>query len=78
MEDALPREREDATIRVWDARTGEEQLALKGHTEAVISVDFSADGEVIVSRSRGCGDGQRIWNASTGQPLEGFDLVTVP
>ena len=42
----------DHTIRIWDARTGEEVIEpLKGHTKYVSSVSFSPDGTHIVSGS---------------------------
>ena len=45
----------DNTIRLWNARTGEEVIKpLKGHTDYVFSVGFSSDGAHIVS---GSGDG---------------------
>ena len=43
----------DRTARVWDAETGTEKLALKGHTGRVTSVAFSPDGKRIVT---GAGD----------------------
>jgi WD40 repeat protein len=42
----------DNTIRIWDARTGEEVVKpLKGHTSGVTSAGFSPDGNHIVSGS---------------------------
>jgi eukaryotic-like serine/threonine-protein kinase len=38
-------------VKVWDARTGAELLALKGHTGSVASASFSADGSRIVTGS---------------------------
>src|SRR5947207_7964052 len=35
----------DKTVRVWDAKTGEELLTLKGHTHGLHSVAFSPDGK---------------------------------
>src|SRR5258708_7837645 len=64
----------DRTIRIWEARTGEEVVEpLKGHTNRVQSVAFSPDGTHIVS---GSGDQTiRIWDARTGEevvePLKG-------
>ena len=41
----------DKTVKVWDARTGQELLSLKGHTSVVCAVAFSPDGTRIVSGS---------------------------
>ena len=38
-------------LRIWDATTGQETLAIKGHTAQVASVAFSPDGKRIVSGS---------------------------
>src|SRR5262249_57121769 len=56
---------ENETVKVWDAQTGKETLALKGHTHWVSSVAFSADGRRIASGS----DDKtvRVWDAQTGQ-----------
>jgi WD40 repeat protein/Tfp pilus assembly protein PilF len=57
----------DQTVRVWDAGTGQELLALMGHTEPVLSVAFSPDGRRLAS---GSGDQTvRVWDAGTGQEL---------
>src|SRR5258705_6216003 len=58
----------DRTIRIWEARTGEEVVEpLKGHTGWVQSVAFSPDGTHIVS---GSGDETiRIWDARTGEEV---------
>jgi eukaryotic-like serine/threonine-protein kinase len=62
-----------ATIKVWDATSGQEILTLKGHTDDVWSVAFSADGLRIASASR---DGTvKVWgSAINGQimPLNGW------
>lgn len=41
----------DATVRVWDAETGEALRTLTGHSRDVSSVAFSPDGNVIASGS---------------------------
>ena len=58
-------------LRLWDADTGTEKLALKGHTGLVNSVAFSPDGKRIVT-----GGGNpfnpfkpgevKVWDAETG------------
>jgi len=57
----------DATVRVWDAATGQELLCLRGHEDWVKSVAISADGRRIISGS----DDKtvRVWDATTGQEL---------
>ena len=41
----------DNTVKVWDAASGQETLALNGTPVAVNSVAFSPDGRRIVSGS---------------------------
>jgi WD40 repeat protein len=55
------------TVKVWDAETGQELLALTGHLDLVTSVCLSADGKRIVSGS----DDKtvKIWDAEKGQEL---------
>lgn len=38
---------EDSTIKIWDWETGECERTLKGHTKAVMDVDFDAKGELL-------------------------------
>jgi WD40 repeat protein len=48
------------TVRLWDVASGEETLALVGHTSYVYSVAFSPDGNKLVSSSF---DGTvSVWN----------------
>ena len=52
---------------VWDATTGREIHALKGHTTTVRSVHWSPDGRRLVSGS----DDRtvRVWDSKTGREL---------
>jgi WD40 repeat protein/predicted Ser/Thr protein kinase len=60
---------EDPTAKVWAAGGGMEALTLEGHTNAVTSVDFSADGRLVLSGSY---DGTaRVWDVRTGQGISG-------
>ena len=58
---------DDASVRVWDPKTGECMLKLAGHTGWVLGVAWSPNGSNLVS---GGGDNAvRIWDAQTGECL---------
>ena len=57
----------DQSVRVWDAKTGDQLRELQGHTGFVTSVAFSPDGNQIVSGSRD--QSVRVWDAKTGDQL---------
>ncbi len=57
----------DATAKIWNAATGEELHALKGHRSYVMGAAWSRDGKRIVT---GSSDGTaRVWDAGTGRFL---------
>jgi WD40 repeat protein len=56
---------EDQTVRIWDARTGQEAAILKGHTGAIRDVAFSPDGLRLASAS--IDQTVKVWDAKTGQ-----------
>ena len=56
-----------ATVKVFDAVTGQELLNLRGHRPSVRRVAFSPDGKRIVSHeSRGT---MKVWDANTGEEM---------
>jgi tetratricopeptide (TPR) repeat protein len=52
-------------VTVWNAETGQETLALKGHVNDVVSVVFSPDGTRLASATEG--GTLKLWDAVTGQ-----------
>jgi WD40 repeat protein len=55
----------DNTVRLWDASTGRERRALKGHSSFVSTVAFSPDGRLLATGSKDTT--LRLWDASTGK-----------
>jgi WD40 repeat protein len=58
---------DDATIRLWNANTGEQIRALREHDKAVYSLAWSPEGRTLASGS----DDKRIrlWDSDTGKSL---------
>jgi WD40 repeat protein/serine/threonine protein kinase len=56
----------DRTAKLWDARTGRQQLELKGHSREIESVAFSPDGTRVVTGS--WDRTAKVWDAHTGAP----------
>src|SRR5260370_6022930 len=55
----------DATIKLWDAATGQLQATLTGHTAVINALDFAPDGRTLATG--GAHKTIRIWDLSTGQ-----------
>jgi WD40 repeat protein len=54
-----------AELKIWNATTGQELLALEGHGDSLLTVAFSPNGQRLASGGR---DGRlKVWNAITGQ-----------
>ena len=63
----------DNTVIIWDATTGDKVSELKGHSNRVLSVAWSAKGDKIVSGAgnprTGGGPELIIWDATTGNKM---------
>jgi WD40 repeat protein/TPR repeat protein len=57
----------DNTARIWNAATGRQLTQLNGHTELVLSAEFSPDARRIATASDD--KTARIWDAVSGQQL---------
>ena len=55
----------NAAIKVWDASTGERLLNVTAHTQTIAGLEFTPDGQQLVSTSY---DGTiKLWKADTGE-----------
>src|SRR5262249_11776709 len=61
----------DNSVRVWDAQTGQELHILKGHTDQVLRVAYSADGKRLATASSD--NTVKVWDAETGEKLFSFE-----
>lgn len=53
----------DQTVKVWDIKSGMENLTLRGHTSWVMGVAFSPDGTTLATASL---NSVKVWDAATG------------
>jgi WD40 repeat protein len=58
---------QDRVVIIWDARTGEAEFVLHGHTDRVNSISFSADGVLLASG--GQDRSIHVWDTITGALL---------
>jgi WD40 repeat protein len=57
----------DKTVKLWDARIGEDLLSLEGHKEAVRAVHYRPDGRRLASASE---DGTvKVWDVESGEEV---------
>jgi hypothetical protein len=59
-------------IKLWDPRTGENVLTLRGHTSGVASLDISRDGRQVASGS--IDYSARIWSIEVHEGEDAFEL----
>ena len=75
---ALASGSDDKTIKLWDVNTGNLLQTLEGHSNSVLSVAYSPDGQTVASGSRD--STIKLWNVKTGKLLQTFtdhsDFVT--
>jgi len=62
-----PQDTSDFTVRLWDVASGQEVLALPGHTKDIHALAFSPDGSLLASAS--IDTTVRVWDVRTGQLL---------
>jgi WD40 repeat protein/3',5'-cyclic AMP phosphodiesterase CpdA len=61
----------DGSVWLWEAETGQQLRALRGHRGSVLGVAFSPDGRLLAG---GGEDGTvRLWEAATGRQLHALD-----
>jgi WD40 repeat protein len=68
----------DETARLWDAATGKQIRAFKGHEDAVYSVVFSPDGARVLTRSLEIDMTACLWDAATGWEIRAFKGRDLP
>ena len=55
----------DYKSKLWDVETGQEYTTLKGHSAEVVSLNFCAEGDKLISGS--FDSTGKIWDIRTGQ-----------
>jgi WD40 repeat protein/serine/threonine protein kinase len=58
----------DKTVKIWNARNGQELFTLRGHTDVVNSVAFSPDSKQLATASQEV----KVWHAGTGREILTF------
>lgn len=69
----------DPHLRIWDTATAQELMRLELGT-GVDSVDFSPDGQYLLTSGCSCGFSPppRLWDATTGQEIRRFEGHSAP
>lgn len=59
--------RSDYNSTIWDLKTGKEIATLRGHSDQILTADFSPDDSLIVTASQD--KTARVWNVETGTQI---------
>lgn len=65
---------DDNSIHLWDAVSGQPGATISGHTAAISSLRFTADGSKLISGS--LDKSVRIWSLPEGKPIARIDTPT--
>src|SRR5262249_49126814 len=63
--------RQVKTVRIWDAVTGQEVMALRGHQQGVRATVFSPDGRYLASTSWDAN--LKVWDLKTAEEVLSFN-----
>ncbi|KAG2039565.1 WD40-repeat-containing domain protein [Suillus americanus] len=64
----------ESTVKIWDAKTGELVVTLKGHTGSVMCLAWTPDGNTLISGS--VDSSIRTWNTSNWKQIAVLDECT--
>jgi WD40 repeat protein len=65
-----------ATLKLWNVQTGQVTRTFNGHSDKILAVSFSSEGNSILSGSED--HTIKLWNVNTGQTLHTFTGHTGP
>jgi WD40 repeat protein len=63
---------EDKVVRLWDVESGQQRVALEGHTGSVSALAYSPDGTLLASSSLQ-DQTVRLWDVKTGKTTQKLD-----
>src|SRR5262249_38681698 len=63
------------TVRLWDVKTGKSRRGLEGHTNTILDVRFTRDGNAVLACVNK--DEVRVWNVADGKELKPIRLPGV-
>jgi WD40 repeat protein len=65
----------ESQVKLWNIQSGSELLTLKGHTEMIGALSFTADGKRVVSVSKA---EVRVWASPSGKLLNNYQTSSAP